>query len=201
MIPQPAAGPDVPYDDVFPVQDGVTYYYRVTTVDLNGDESYPSNEISFNTLGLLTIELNGVNAGQVFRTSPPPLVGVTATANADKVELLLDGTPVAESITAPFDGLELPISTLHNGQYALQARATRGPETALSSSVSVQVISLEGDVNGDGVVDMNDRDALLPLIGLQSTDGGYRAWYDTDNDGAITEADLSRVGYNFGLSL
>jgi hypothetical protein len=47
MITQPPSGATVSFTDMFSVVIGVTYYYRVTAVDSTGNESYPSNEVSW----------------------------------------------------------------------------------------------------------------------------------------------------------
>lgn len=47
LIPQPPSGTYVDFTDMFPVVVGTTYYYRVTVVDTDGNESYPSNELSW----------------------------------------------------------------------------------------------------------------------------------------------------------
>lgn len=51
IIGQPAAGPAVLFNDLFNIVIGQRYYYRVTVVDENGHESYPSNEMSWLTHG------------------------------------------------------------------------------------------------------------------------------------------------------
>ena len=46
-----------------------------------------------------------------------------------------------------------------------------------------------GDINGDGVVDASDRDALRRMIGLREGQPGYSALADFDGDKTITQAD------------
>jgi hypothetical protein len=161
----------------------------------------PGNDYAFTILEPLQVQLTGIADGAACRSSSPPALGVVTAADADKVELLLNGKPAATSTTAPFTDLSLPLATTRNGRYTLTARATRNSEVVLSTPLQVEIVSLDGDVNGDGKVDTVDRDALVLILGLASGNPQYHAWYDTDADGSVTEADLSQVGYNFGKSI
>ncbi len=54
---------------------------------------------------------------------------------------------------------------------------------------------LEGDVNGDGIVDLDDLNAVLTAFGTKSPDG------DADGNGVVDLDDLNMVLTNFGNTL
>jgi hypothetical protein len=161
----------------------------------------PGNDFAFPIEPALAVQLGGVADGSTLTPDTPPALTVTVPPDTEQVELLLNGVVVFTSTTAPYTDLSLPLSATHNGAYALTARAQRRSETADSAPLTVSVVSLPGDINGDGVVDNVDRDALVLELGLKAGDAQYHPWYDTDGDGVVTEADLSRIGYNFGKTL
>ena len=61
--------------------------------------------------------------------------------------------------------------------------------------VPVWIYNLQGDIDGDGLVGIGDHDALAGLLGMTSSDPAFFPWYDTNDDGVISEADLAAVGY------
>jgi hypothetical protein len=66
---------------------------------------------------------------------------------------------------------------------------------------AVYIFNQLGDIDGDGVVDAADVEALKALIGKHPGDPGFVGYADSDQDGTITEADAAAVGYNFGAHL
>ena len=157
-----------------------------------------SNEWAFSIVDPLAVTLGGLDPFEVYRPFSPTLLGITTAADTAGLDLIIDGSDYSSGLAPPFDAIELPAGALTNGQHTVQVRAHRRAVSALSEEITVTVYSLIGDINGDGVIDASDRDALLPLIGLSSADPGYTPWYDTNNDGEVNEADLTVVGYFFG---
>lgn len=74
--------------------------------------------------------------------------------------------------------------------------AQEGPVLA----ADVDIFNLLGDANADGVVDLLDLEAFPAKAGLTRADPGYSVFFDSDQDGVITEADAAAVGYFFGAS-
>lgn len=165
---------------------------------LTSDSNGTSNTFDYNIGEPLSVSLDGFTAGQVYRPGDDPVAGVTTADDAELVELLLGGNVVASSDTAPFEGMTLVIADYINGAYDVELRATRRSISVTSDPVGILLYSLVGDVNADGSVDELDRDALLPLIVTPLPPLEIMPWWDTDEDGTVTEADLSLVGYNFG---
>lgn len=159
-----------------------------------------SNSFLYTVEPPLGVTLSGLSAGTVYRPASPPNIGVATAADADEVRLVIDGSEV-DSVTAPFTGLTLPVASLTNGVHRVKLRALRRAVTADSAQLDITIYSLEGDIDGDGVVGSSDVAALGLYIGLKAADAGFQPWYNTDADGVVTEADTSLVGYNFGNSI
>jgi len=161
----------------------------------------PSNTVSFTIVEPLSVTLSGLTDGALYRPDDPPAIEVQAPDDADRVELIVDDELMGDPATAPpFSGLALALDSMLNGEHTARLTAYRRAVEAESQTFTFQVYSLVGDINGDGIVDELDRDALIPLIWLESGDEDFRAWYDTDGDGVVTEADLSAVGYYWNAS-
>lgn len=161
-------------------------------------EAHRSNDVAFEIVEPLTVALSGLDPEAVYRPTDMPPVGITTAADAERVELLIDDLVVGEpSTTPPFDDLVLPVAALTNGYHLVKLRAYRRAIVADSEELLVTIYSLIGDVNGDGVVNDDDRLALITHLWLTAADPGYRPWYDTNDDGLVNEADLSAVGYHW----
>ncbi len=173
------------------------------TVSLENADGLLSNELNIDVVAPLTVTVVGVAPNQLYRVSDAVSLTLSAATagDADQVELLVDGNVVATSLTAPFDDLLLALDGLNNAQHDVSMRAKRRQVTVDSAAVPVLVYSLVGDVNGDGIVNADDNTALKPLVGLPASDQSFRAWFDTNADGEINEADLTTIGYNFGNAL
>jgi hypothetical protein len=74
LISQPPSGPSVSFTDIFSVTVGETYYYRVTVVDNEGTESFPSNEMDWTVLGQT---VTGLSPTQAFWGEDVTLTGDT----------------------------------------------------------------------------------------------------------------------------
>jgi len=160
-------------------------------------DAVQSNDWSFTIVDALAVTIGGLDPLQVYRQDNVPVITADTAPDAEEVTLFIDGAQVGTPFAPPFGGIELPVAALTNGTHVVHLEVRRRAVTAQSADVTVWVYSLIGDINGDGVVDSADRDALVPLLGLNQFDLEYRPWYDTDSDGFITEADLSAVGYGF----
>jgi M6 family metalloprotease-like protein len=129
------------------------------------------------------------------------LATIVADNNPTKVHyrLLTNGAPISGDLTAaPFD-LNIDLSTMGNQVAMLELQALDSNNVGSPVvQIPVFIFNLRGDVNGDRVVNSFDRDALIPLLGLGSSDAGYMPWADADLSGRIDEADLAAIGYFWG---
>lgn len=170
------------------------------TLEIEAASGLTSNSFAFTIVDPLSVTMSGLDPGAVYLPATPPGIGVTTAADADTVELVIDGATF-NTVTSPFTGLVLPVGALKNGAHQVKLVAHRRAVSAESAAVDVTVYSLVGDIDSDGIVGLSDLAALDGLIGLAAADAAFRPWYDTDNDGVVTEADLSLVGYKFGNML
>ncbi|MBN2081439.1 IPT/TIG domain-containing protein [bacterium] len=172
------------------------------TLTVVTNEELDSNILDFTIVASLAVTLGGLTPDYVYTLADLPQLTVTAPADADRVELYVDDVLMGEpSTTAPFDDLEIALATLVNGPHDVQLKAFRRAIEAESEVVTINAYSLVGDINGDGVVDELDRDALVPLLFIDYAHEDYRRWQDTDDDGLVSEADLSAVGYFWGQTI
>ncbi len=178
---------------------GDTGSYLLSVVS---NEGHRSNDMEFEIVEPLAIALSGLDPAEIYRPDAPPAIGVTTAADAERVELIIDDAVAGDpSTTPPFDDLVLPVDLLRNGFHEVKLRAYRRAIVADSDSIMVTSYSLVGDVNADGLVNDDDRLALITHLWLTSADPGYRAWYDPNEDGLVNEADLSAVGYHWDEAL
>lgn len=171
------------------------------TLTVNSGADVPGNEVDFTIVEPLAVTLSGLADGALYRPENPPEIEVLAPDDADRVELIVDDEVMGDPATEPpFSGLALQLESMLNGEHTAKLKAYRRSVEAESQTFTFEVYSLVGDINGDGIVNELDRDALIPLIWLEEGDADFRAWYDTDGDGVVTEADLSAVGYYWNSS-
>ncbi len=134
---------------------------------------------------------------------------VTVSANADdnvgvtRVEFYRSGstTPLATRTSAPYS-FSFNTTNVTNGTYTLTARAydaANNSTTSSGRSVTINNVTepelVEGDVNGNGCVDIFDLSTLLSNYGRTSASRGQG---DLDGNGTVNVFDLSRILSNWG---
>jgi hypothetical protein len=177
---------------------GATGSHTLVVEDAGGTAS---NAQPFEISEPLAVAFSGLASGTVYRFDAPPQVGVTVPADADRVELRLGETVLAESSAAPFADMLLPVTALTSGPHALYLRAYRRAVSADSEPLDISVYSLVGDLDADGNVGQSDADLLPSLLGLDSASAGFWPWLDPDGDGLVTEADQALLGFNWGNTI
>ncbi len=129
---------------------------------------------------------------------------ITADNSPAKVHynLITSGAPISGDLTTtPFE-LNIDVSGLGNQAAMLELQALDDNEVGSPVvQIPVYIFNLRGDVNGDRIVNTLDRDALIPLLGLKTTDAGFMPWADADLSGRIDEADLAAIGYFWGSAI
>lgn|GEM_PF-2395174 len=103
---------------------------------------------------------------------------------------------ISDEVSGPPFEESVDISTLPN-QYALLELQVFDDIGVGSPKLQVPVwiYNMQGDIDGDGLVGTGDRDALAGLLGMAFSDPLFFPWYDTNDDGMVSEADLAAVGY------
>ena len=96
---------------------------------------------------------------------------------------------VADGVPAIF---ALQLGGLRNGRYRIRARVDSPQFGSSEDVVLIDVMSLRGDLNEDGVVDEKDVETLNDLLplGVDNTSGLFRPWIDPSGDGVVDERDL-----------
>jgi chitodextrinase len=143
------------------------YSYEITAIDAAGNESTRSAP-------LVVITLPDTTAPTISMQSPAPnqdvqfIIPLSATATDDlelsSVNFAVDGTPVANVVSAPFS-YNWDSARVTNGIHTVTATAidASGNSTAISATINVTnpPPPRRGDVNNDFVVNIYDLSALL----------------------------------------
>ena len=187
-------------DDAITVS-GIVAVPGAHLVKVETSETHESNEYNLPVTADLTVDMGSLDPGTIYTVATAPAIEVITAADADRVELIIDGSVYAESTTAPFDDMVLPVAELINGLHQVHLKAYRRAIEAECADQPVYIYSLPADVNADGVVDDKDTALLQTLLWMTSLDDGFMPWYDPDEDGTVTEADNSAVGYFWGNSI
>ena len=75
------------------------------------------------------------------------------------------------------------------GTFTLTVKVTDNARKTATESFSMAV-SLIGDFNGDGVVNLSDHTLFVAAFGLSEGDAGFNAEMDMNGDGTINTADF-----------
>ena len=129
-----------------------------------------------------------------------PELQLEVTAINDPVRLeynlyTASGAISDEVIGPPFEE-SIDISALPNQYALLELQVFDGIDVSSPKlEVPVWIYNMQGDIDGDGLVGIGDRDSLVGLLGMTSSDPAFFPWYDTNDDGVVSEGDLAAVGY------
>jgi thermitase len=135
-----------------------------------------------------------------------PAIELSAYANNDAVTLSYElqhstGTISGEAEGQPFEAA-IDVSGLPNQMATLRLQAfDDGGIGSPELIIPVVVFNLRGDINGDGVVNDADRDALIPWLGYKPSWEGYLPWFDSDGSGIVGPEDIAAIGYFWGSSI
>jgi len=174
----------------------VTYYYAVSAVDQDGNESARSQEVSATPLD---------------RTPPAVPVGLSArprdggvvikwTANTESdlagyrlYRATAPGGPYGPPIDAPTvnSHLDVDLTKFVTYYYAVSAVDEDGNESARSQEVSATPASTfrRGDWNQDEGVDMSDAIGILNFLFKSGEDPGCHDSGDANDDGGLDISD------------
>jgi hypothetical protein len=152
------------------------------------------------TVSPLAVSFTGIDPVNLYDwTDTAVPLAVTASAGIERVEVWVDGVKYGQSTDAPaFPDLVLDMAKVPNGNRNAWLQGYSANSMVTSAQAPFRVYSLRGDIDGDGQVGADDATALKPLLGAVRFQPGYEFWYDPDDDGLVTEADLSYVGYHYG---
>lgn len=170
-----------------------TYYFAVTAIDSEGNESGYSIEVSI-TLTMAAPTATVTSPADGTNTSVPGSLLVSANATAASglsiagVTLLVNGQlRGAEDQSSPYVFF-LDISTLTIASHTVSVRARDSAgNTADAVPVTINVTRSKCDCDGNNVIDSRDLDRLVDImLGIiNSLDG------DIDGDGFVDSTDLT----------
>jgi hypothetical protein len=116
----------------------------------------------------------------------PPTGSVSFLADGQLVDIGTIGT--TEQASAVSSSLTIgahKISALYSGD--------QHNEPSASASVSVTIVAIPGDVNGDGVVNCLDLDLVKAAFGTKTGEAAFNPAADVNHDGVVNVLDLSFV--------
>ena len=117
-------------------------------------------------------------------------IGRSAFDNCDNLTSVTVGyTTPLELADATFSNRANAILYVPNGYEAVYAAAPYWQEFKQIN----EVIEMLGDVNEDGVVDLNDKQTIIEWILAQQDDNAYEEKYDVNDDGVVDVRDALRI--------
>jgi len=141
--------------------------------------------------------LNPAKYGLMYQ-EPMIVLAAYADNGAERLDYTLEttGGPLDGEVNGPPFTTEIDVSGLPNQRATLRLQAfdALGVGSPFIET-PVTIYNFRGDVNGDGLVNAADRDALSGLLGMQNTDVGFRPWYDSNGNNEVDAGDLAAVGY------
>jgi len=181
------------YDDTG-LAPGVSYNYTVAAYDAAGNTSAQSGVSSFSTLADTTAP--SVPAGLASPSQTATSITLSWTASTDDVavtgyKVYRNGTILVTTTNTTYTDTGLTPGT--NYSYTVVAYDGTGNNSAQSAVKSVSTTVVQGDVNGDGHVNISDL-SILASSWQSRTD--LRA--DFNHDGVVAIADLSIMAANWG---
>jgi len=181
----------------FYVPEAVSQYPAPAFVVRRGN--FESNEVPFTPVPKLSISFSEPPQLSLLRF--PTVFTLSGAIMVERVEYYFSyNAPFEVQENQPFYSIQIDPTKMLNGRYTLFARAYRLSEVS-TASITFDVLSLVGDVNGDGIVDDLDTVLLGSFVGLSSGSPRYRAYRDPNLDGMIDERDASLIGYNYLQSI
>jgi PKD repeat protein len=182
-----------------------TYYYQVSSADAWGNGPAWSVVDTFTTLAAASA------------ASVPTRLKATMGAHGI-VRLRWDaaghgsGWRVYRSTGGDFEAIAGPlydptyvdrgVAAAGNVRYRVTAVGSDGTESGPSAEAALAVTLRAGDLNDDGLVDLDDFFVLVQRLGSQRTDAGFDATSDFDGDGVMGLDDIfvfvELYGINYG---
>ncbi len=173
-----------------------TFTVTVTVTDADSRTGTRSFSMTVNAptpVSALTIaEINDISTkiSAVQTNSPITPIQVSASGGQTPYEYSLSSTPATGAgLTIDSSSGRITGTPTKAGTFTLTVTVTNKARKTATESFSMAV-SLIGDFNGDGVVNLSDHTLFVAAYGLSEGDAGFNAEMDMNGDGTINTADF-----------
>ena len=173
-----------------------TFTVTVTVTDADSRTGTRSFSMTVNAptpVSALTIaEINDITVkiSAVKTNSPITPIQVSASGGQTPYEYSLSSTPATGAgLTIDSSSGRITGTPTKAGTFTLTVKVTDNARKTATESFSMAV-SLIGDFNGDGVVNLSDHTLFVAAFGLSEGDAGFNAEMDMNGDGTINTADF-----------
>ena len=145
----------------------------------------PVSALTISEINDITVKISAVQTN-----SPITPIQVSASGSQTPYLYSLSSTPATGA------GLSINASSgritgtpTKAGTFTLTLKVADNANKTATESFSMAV-SLIGDFNGDGMVNLSDHSLFVAVYGLSAGDDGYNAEMDLNGDGTINTADF-----------
>ncbi|MYD60589.1 MAG: hypothetical protein F4W91_06085 [Gemmatimonadetes bacterium] len=173
-----------------------TFTVTITVTDAHGRTGTRSFSMTVNAstpVSALTIaEINDISVKISAVQTNAPITPIQASVSGGQTpyEYALSSTPATGSgLTIDSSSGKITGTPTKASSFTLTVKVTDNANKTATESFSMAV-SLIGDFNGDGVVNLSDHSLFVAAFGLSEGDGGYNAEMDMNGDGTINTADF-----------
>ena len=143
----------------------------------------------------IAVKISGVQTN-----SPITPIQVSASGGQTPYTYALSSNPATGSgLSINSSSGQITGTPTQAGTFTLTVTVTDNASTTVTDSFSMAV-SLIGDFNGDGVVNVSDHLLFVAVFGLSEGDDGFNADMDLNGDGTIGTPDFLIFVDNFGSS-
>jgi hypothetical protein len=172
--------------------------------DLNGDGKIDNLDVELllahcgnncPSLNATTTSLTS-SANKVQFTQPITFTATVAgSVPKGAVSFVVDGQAADVGLLGGTDQASVILNSLSIGSHTISAlySGDRKNAPSESASVSVSIVAVPGDVNGDGVVDCLDLDLVKAAFGTKTGQPAFNPAADVNHDGVVNVLDLSYV--------
>ena len=141
---------------------------------------------------LTVAEINDISVkiSAVQTNSPITPIQVSASGGQTPYAYSLSSNPATGSgLTIGSSSGRITGTPTKSGTFTLTVKVTDKAKKTVTDNFSLSV-SLIGDFNGDGVVNLSDHSLFVAVFGLSKGDDGFNAEMDLNGDGTINTADF-----------
>ncbi|MDE2724485.1 MAG: putative Ig domain-containing protein [Gemmatimonadota bacterium] len=173
-----------------------TFNVTVTVTDAHGRTGKRNFSMTVNASTLVSaltvaeISDISVKISAVQTNDPITPIQVSASGGQTPYEYALSSTPATGyGLTIGSSSRRITGTPTKAGTFTLTVKVTDKANKTATESFSMAV-SLIGDFNGDGVVNLSDHSLFVAAFGLSEGEAGYNAEMDLNGDGTINTADF-----------